>query len=335
MLKAGVIGYGYWGPNLVRNFMNCEHTEVRKVSDLDPARLAVCRSGYPSIETTTDYRDIINDPAIDIVVVATPVAAHYQLSLEALRAGKHLWVEKPFTSTVEQGEILLDEAARRGLTVIVDHTFIYTAAIQKIKKLLDDGQLGNAYYYDSVRINLGLFQRDVDVLWDLAVHDFAILHYLFGKKANAISAIGKSHVEGRPENTAFVSLMYDDNFIAHINANWLSPVKVRQILIGCDRKMVVFNDLEQAEKLKIYDSGVILDNDETLRETMIGYRTGDMLAPKIPTTEALKEEVYHFVDCINTGREPLTGGAMGLEMVRLLCLASESIKRQGTPLEIK
>lgn len=335
MLNAGVIGYGYWGPNLVRNFMNCEHTDVKKVSDLNPARLAACRSSYPSIATTADYKELVNDPKIDIVVVATPVAAHYPLALEALRAGKHLWVEKPFTATVEQGETLLEEAAKRGLRIIVDHTFIYTAAIQKIKKLLDEGQLGNAYYYDSVRINLGLFQRDVDVLWDLAVHDFAILHYLFGKKASAISAIGKAHVDGRPENTAFVSLLYDDNFIAHINANWLSPVKVRQILIGCDKKMVVFNDLEQAEKLKIYDSGVILDNDETIRETLVGYRTGDMLAPKIPTTEALKEEVYHFVDCIHSGKAPLTSGEMGLEMVRLLCLASESIKQQGAPLEIK
>lgn len=335
MLKAGVIGYGYWGPNLVRNFMICEHTVVKKVSDLAPARLGVCKSNYPSIETTTDYKDIINDPEIDIVVIATPVAAHYPLALEAVKAGKHIWVEKPFTSTVEQGEEILNEAEKRNLTVIVDHTFIYTGAVQKIKGLLDQGQLGNAYYYDSVRINLGLFQRDVDVLWDLAVHDFAILHYLFGKKPTAISAIGKSHVVGRPENTAFVSLMYNDNFIAHINANWLSPVKVRQILIGCDKKMVVFNDLEQAEKLKIYDSGVILDDDENIRETLVGYRTGDMLAPKVPTTEALKEEVYHFVDCINTGKAPVTSGAMGLEMVRLLCLASESIKKQGTPLEIK
>lgn len=335
MLNAGVIGYGYWGPNLVRNFMNCDHTNVKKVSDLSQARLAACLSSYPSIQITTDYREIINDPSIDIVVIATPVAAHYPLALEALKAGKHLWVEKPFTSTVAQSEELLNEAEKRNLTIIVDHTFIYTGAVKKIKGLLDEGVLGNAYYYDSVRINLGLFQRDVDVLWDLAVHDFAILHHLFGKKPSAISAIGKSHVPGRPENTAFVSLMYDDNFIAHINANWLSPVKVRQILIGCDKKMVVFNDLEQAEKLKIYDSGVILDNDETIRETLVGYRTGDMLAPKVPTTEALKEEVYHFVDCINTGKEPVTSGKMGLELVRLLCLASESIKQQGAPLEIR
>ncbi|MBI9080377.1 MAG: Gfo/Idh/MocA family oxidoreductase [Pseudodesulfovibrio sp.] len=335
MLNAGVIGYGYWGPNLVRNFMDCEHTSVKKVSDLDPARLTLCKTRYPSIQTTNDYREIINDSEIDAVVIATPVASHYPLALEALKAGKHVWVEKPFTSTVEQGEILLNEAEKRGLTIIVDHTFIYTGAVQKIKSLLDEKQLGNVYYYDSVRINLGLFQHDVDVLWDLAVHDFAILHYLFGKKPAAISAIGKSHVAGRPENTAFVSLMYDDNFIAHINANWLSPVKVRQILIGCDRKMVVFNDLDQTEKLKIYDSGVVLNTKDNINETLLGYRTGDMLAPKIPTTEALKDEVYHFVHCVETGEAPLTSGAMGLEMVRLLCLASKSIKQRGAPLEIK
>ncbi|WP_319468441.1 Gfo/Idh/MocA family oxidoreductase [uncultured Pseudodesulfovibrio sp.] len=335
MLNAGVIGYGYWGPNLVRNFMECEKSLVLKVSDLDPARLALCKSRYPSIQTTGDYREILNDPAIDAVVIATPVGTHYPLALEALQAGKHVWVEKPFTSTVEQGETLLNEAEKRGLKIIVDHTFIYTGAVKKIKSLVDEGAFGNIYYYDSVRINLGLFQQDVDVLWDLAVHDFSILHYLFGKKPTGISAIGKSHVAGKPENTAFVSLMYDDNFIAHINANWLSPVKVRQILIGGDKKMAVFNDLEQAEKLKIYDSGLVLDNQEDIRETMIGYRTGDMLAPKIPTTEALKDEVEHFIHCIDTGEEPITSGAMGLEMVRLLCLASESIKQQGAPLEVK
>ena len=335
MLNVGVIGYGYWGPNLVRNFMNCDQSVVRLVSDLSSDRLAVCKTSYPSIETTTDYQDIIRSADIDAVVIATPVASHYPLALEALRAGKHLWVEKPFTATVEQGEELLEEAQKRNLTIIVDHTFIYTGAVQKMKQLVDDGQLGNIYYYDSTRINLGLFQQDVDVLWDLAVHDFSILHYLFGKKPAAISAIGKSHVPGKPENTAFVSLMYHDNFIAHINANWLSPIKVRQILIGGDKKMVFFNDLEQAEKLKIYDSGVVLKTKEDLYDTLVGYRTGDMLAPKIPTTEALKEEVSHFIDCINKGKEPITGGAMGLELVRLLTLASKSIKQQGTPLEIQ
>lgn len=334
MLKVGVIGYGYWGPNLVRNFMNCDQSVVSMVSDLDPKRLAVCKTSYPSIETTTDYTEIMNCGDIDAVVIATPVASHYPLALEALKAGKHIWVEKPFTATVEQGEELLAEADKRNLTIIVDHTFIYTGAVQKIKSLIDDGQLGNIYYYDSTRINLGLFQQDVDVLWDLAVHDLSILHYLFGKMPKSISAIGKSHVKGKPENTAFVSLMYEDNFIAHINANWLSPIKVRQILIGGDKKMIVFDDLEQAEKIKIYDSGLVIDNKEDLYETLVGYRTGDMLAPKIPTTEALKEEVIHFIDCINTGKKPITSGEMGLEMVRLLSLATKSIKQHGTPLDI-
>lgn len=334
MLNVGVIGYGYWGPNLVRNFMNCDQASVRMVSDLDPKRLAVCKTSYPSIETTSDYKEIIHNTEIDAVVIATPVASHYPLALEALKAGKHIWVEKPFTATVEQGEKLLNEAEKRNLTVIVDHTFIYTGAVKKIKSLIDNDTLGNIYYYDSTRINLGLFQHDVDVLWDLAVHDLSILHYLLGKTPTAISAIGKSHVQGKPENTAFVSLMYDDNFIAHINANWLSPIKVRQILIGGDKKMVVFDDLQQAEKIKVYDSGLVIDNKEDLYETLVGYRTGDMLAPKIPTTEALKEEVSHFIDCIETGKKPITSGEMGLEMVRMLTLASQSIKLQGTPLEI-
>lgn len=335
-MRTGVIGYGYWGPNLVRNFGACDRTDVKTVSDMNKEQLKRCKNMYPAVQVTTNYKDIVNDPEIDIVAIATPVATHYQLALESLQAGKHVWVEKPFTATPEQAEHLIDEAHSRNLTIIVDHTFIYTGAIIKTKELIDSGVLGEIYYYDSTRINLGLFQSDVDVMWDLAVHDMAILYHLFQKKPVSVSATGKAHMPGQPVNSAWLSILYDDDFIAHINANWLSPIKMRNVLIGGDKKMLLYNDLESTEKLKIYDAGVNLNlGREEVYQALIDYRTGDMLSPKVAQTEALALEVDHFVDCIESGNEPLTSARMGLEAVKLLSAASESVERNGAPIEIR
>lgn len=335
-MNVGVIGFGYWGPNLVRNFSASPQTNVKTVSDMNTAQLKRCSRTYPAVHVTTDYKEIVNDNDIDIVVIATPVATHYKLALEALTAGKHVWVEKPFTATPEEAEHLIEVADKKGLTIIVDHTFIYTGAIIKTKELIDSGELGDIYYYDSTRINLGLFQSDVDVMWDLAVHDMAILHHLFQKKPIRVSATGRAHMPGHPVNSAWLSIMYEDDFIAHINANWLSPVKMRNVLIGGSKKMLLYNDLESSEKLKIYDAGVKMNMDrEEVYQALIGYRTGDMLSPKVAQTEALALAVEHFVDCIENKTSPQTNAAMGLEAVKLLTAATESVTNNGIPVEVK
>lgn len=337
MLKVGIIGHGYWGPNLLRNFMDADAVRVVGVSDLRADRLKSVIKRYPDIRTTTDARDLIADPGIDAIAVATPVATHYPLALEALRAGKHVIVEKPMAETSEQARHLLEEAARRNLTLMVDHTFLYTSAVQKIKELADNGELGTLNYYDSTRINLGLFQRDVNVIWDLAVHDLSILDYLLGEDEGvaAVSATGASHIQGTPENMAYLTLHYESGTIAHINVNWMAPVKVRQTLIGGSRKMVVYNDLEPSEKIKVYDRGVtVTDDTEQLRQILIGYRIGDMWAPRLSADEALRLEVAHFRDCVVNGTTPLSDGAMGLRIVTLLEAATISMRRRGQPVEM-
>lgn len=316
---------------MVRNFVESVDARVSRVSDLNPRRLDVVRSRHPGVMAGSDYREIIKDHAVDAVVVATPVASHYELALEALRAGKHVLVEKPMTATVEQGQRLIEEAGKRNLTLMVDHTFVYMGAVRKIKELIDDGELGEIYYYDSTRVNLGLFQYDVNVLFDLAVHDLAIMEYLMGGIAPAaVSAAGKSHVPGRPENIAYLTLFFDSPLIAHVTVNWLSPLKVRQTLIGGSRKMVVFNDLETNEKVKVYDAGItVTDSPDDVYRAMVDYRMGDIWAPWFDRTEALKVEAAHFIDCVENGRQPLTGGEPGLRVIRILEAANESLKRQG------
>jgi len=335
MIGIGVIGYGYWGPNLVRNFAECTEAAVRAVCDLNPSRLAIVQRRYPSLRTTTTAVDVIHDPQVDAVVIATPVQHHFDLAMAALRAGKHVLVEKPLVSTSAQARLLIDEAAARGLVLMVDHTFVYTGAVRKMRELAFSGELGDIYYYDSVRINLGLFQHDVNVLWDLAVHDLAIMDYVLNQRPVAVSATGLAHLPGEPENIAYMTMFFDGSLIAHVHVNWLSPVKVRRTLLGGSRRMVVFDDLESSEKIKVYDRGVSLNrNAENVYQMRIGYRTGDMWAPQLQVTEALSVEAAHFVDCITAGTAPMSDGKAGLRVVRLLEAATESMSQQGRLVEI-
>jgi predicted dehydrogenase len=330
MIGIGVIGYGYWGPNMVRNFADCPATAVKMVCDLRPERLPQVERRYPGVRTTTNPADLIADPAVDAVVLATPVDRHFELTMAALQAGKHVLVEKPMASTSEQASRMIDEAARRRLVLMVDHTFVYTGAVRKMRELTQAGELGDIYYYDSVRINLGIFQHDVNVLWDLAVHDLSIMDFVLQQQPAAVSATGLSHLPGKPENIAYMTMFFDGTLIAHVHANWLAPVKVRRTLLGGSRKMIVFDDLESSEKIKVYDRGISLNpSPENVYQMLIGYRSGDMYAPQLGVSEALGVEAAHFADCIAAGTTPMTGGEAGLRIVRLLEAATESMANQG------
>lgn len=336
-MKIAVVGYGYWGPNLVRNFSWLEDTQVKYVCDLDEKRLEKVTSLFPNVEITTkDYHLVLNDPEIDAIAIATPVCTHFTLAKKALEAGKHVLIEKPMTDSVSDAEELVKLARKHQRVVMVDHTFLYTGAVIKIKELVDSGKIGEVYYFDSVRVNLGLFQNDVNVIWDLAPHDLSIMRYVINKKPVAMSAIGVSHVQNNLENIAYLTVFYEDTTCAHFHVNWLSPIKVRQILIGGSEKMIVYNDMENTEKIKVYDSGVELnksDKDE-LYNTLIQYRTGDMYAPKLDQSEALKVECRHFIDCIRNGEQPISNGEFGLEIVKMLEAAQISMKTQGQKISL-
>lgn len=335
MINIGVIGYGYWGPNLVRNFAEIANAQVTKVSDFKPELLAKAQARYPTIQVTTDCRDIFTDPKIDAVVIATPVSTHFDLALAALQAGKHVLVEKPMTASSEQAKRLIEEAEKRNLVLMVDHTFVYTGAVRKMHELISSNRLGDIYYYDSVRVNLGLFQHDVNVIWDLAVHDLSIMNYLLPSQPYAVSATGISHVPGEPENIAYLTLFFESNLIAHIHVNWLAPVKVRRTLIGGSQRMIVYDDLEPSEKVKIYDKGITVNgNSESVYQMLIGYRTGDMWSPQLDMTEALRTEGLHFINCIEQGSRPITDGEAGLRIVRILEAATQSMKQRGQLVEL-
>ena len=330
MIGVGVIGYGYWGPNLVRNFAECRGAALRSVCDRLPERLQQVERRYPGVTVTVDPAELIADPSVDAVVIATPVKHHFELALQALRAGKHVLVEKPMTSSSDESSRLIDEAASRRLVLMVDHTFVYTGAVRKMRELTQAGDLGEIYYYDSVRINLGLFQHDVNVLWDLAVHDLSIMDFVLSERPVAVSATGLAHVAGKPHNIAYMSMFFGGNLIAHVHANWLSPVKVRRTLLGGSRRMVVFDDLEASEKIKVYDRGISVNTSaENVYQMLVAYRTGDMWAPQLAVTEALAAEVAHFVNCVATSQPPTTDGQAGLRVVRLLEAATESMMNQG------
>ncbi len=336
MIGIGVVGYGYWGPNLVRNFMEADGSSVAAVCDLSDERLAQARRRYPAIATTKDYRVLLDDPGVDAIAIATPVSTHFTLAMQALKAGKHVLVEKPFTLNSEEALRLVDEAAIRQRVLMVDHTFVYTGAVRVIREAVSSGALGDIYYYDSVRVNLGLFQHDVNVIWDLAVHDLAILDFVLVNKPSAVSATGISHIPGQPANVAYITLFFPSNQIAHLHVNWLAPVKVRRTLIGGSDKMIVYDDLEPSEKVKIYDKGVSLSADsEQVYELLVSYRSGDMWAPKLDNSEGLRREALHFIDCIENNKQPETDGLAGLRIVRLLEAADQSLAARGKLIEIR
>ncbi len=328
MVKFGVIGYGYWGPNVVRNLDRLEEADVVAVCDKSPAARRKVAKAYPDVRVTDDAAELMSSTEIDAIAVVTPVWTHYELAKAALQNGKHVFVEKPFTSNAAQAEELIELAARKNLKIMVDHTFLFTGAVQKIKQLLQEGALGKLYYYDSMRVNLGLFQHDVNVVWDLAPHDLSIINYLIQQTPEAISATGQTHLNGH-EDVAFLTLYFPDKVIAHINVNWLSPVKVRTTLIGGEKKMLVWNDLEVDEKIKIYDKGVNIKSREGLYNLLVHYRSGDMWSPQIEQVEALTREMAYFVECIVKDKQPMNDGEAGLRVVRMLEAANASIRKRG------
>ena len=336
MIKAGVIGYGYWGPNLARNLAETDGCSLAAVCDTRPDRLAVVERRHPGAKGVFDWKDLVNDPGVDVVAISTPVSTHFEIAMMALRAGKHVLVEKPMAMRVEECERLIEEAERRRLVLMVDHTFVYTPAVRKVRDLVREGLLGDLYYYDSVRVNLGLFQHDVNVIWDLAVHDLAIMDFVLPERPVAVSATGVSHVPGGPENIGYLTMFFSSSLIAHVHVNWLAPVKLRRTLLGGTRKMIVYDDLEPSEKVKVYDRGITLNsNPENVYQLLVGYRSGDMHAPRLDGAEALRIEMQHLVDCIANGRRPMTDGEAGLEVVRLLENGTRSMRERGRPVELE
>jgi predicted dehydrogenase len=333
MTTIGLIGYGYWGPNIARNFATAEGARLHSICDANRESLERARKSYPQINVTDRCDEILASPEIDAVAVITPVSTHYDLAKKALQNGKHVFVEKPFTINAAQAEELIELAERKGLIIMVDHTFIFTGAVRKMKQLIREQVLGDLYYYDSIRVNLGLFQSDVNVVWDLAPHDFAVMDYLIDEKPASVSACGKAHVNGF-EDTAYITVHFDNNMIAHFNVNWLSPVKVRTTLIGGEKKMLVWNDLEADEKIKIYDKGVNVSSRETTYQLMVSYRSGDMYAPRVEQVEALKLEADYFLSCIASGERPVNDGLSGLRVVKLLEACNASLKKNGREIAV-
>ena len=333
MVRIGVIGYGYWGPNIVRNLLTVDGCELTAVCDRSPGALKRVAQAHPALHVTQNFEELLTSPHIDAVAVVTPVRTHYDLAKAALNNGKHVFIEKPFTATTTQAEELVELAEQKHLTIMVDHTFLFTGAVRKIHELLDDGVLGDLYYYDSTRVNLGLFQHDVSVIWDLAPHDLAIMDFVIPDKPEAVIATGQAHFNGLVD-VAFITVYFSSKTIAHINVNWLSPVKVRTTLIGGEKKMLVWNDLDAGEKIRVYDKGVQMTTGQGLYELLVNYRSGDMWAPRIDQTEALKVELTDFIGCVTKGRTPINDGISGARVVRLLEAAEQSLQHRGRAIQI-
>jgi predicted dehydrogenase len=329
MINVGIIGYGYWGPNLVRNFSQVSNCKVKMVSDFRKERLELVTKIYPSVNVTTDPDEIISSEGINAVIIATPVFTHFDLAKKALENGKHVLLEKPMTSTVEEAEELMALAGKKNLLLMVDHTFLYTGAVKKMKQLIDEKTIGDIHYFDSSRINLGLFQPDVNVLWDLAPHDISILLHLIAQKPHSVNATGVSHTKNGIENIAYLTVNFNSDFIAHFNCSWTSPVKLRTLLIGGDKKMMMFNDLEPTEKIKIYDTGYNYKNDDDKKRLLVDYRTGDIFIPKIELNEALLGMSYDFINSILNETEPVSNSQLGLEVIKILEASQKSIKNKG------
>jgi predicted dehydrogenase len=335
-IKVGIIGCGYWGPNLIRNFNENYQTDLRYACDLDDQRLERIKVRYPAVTVTKNYKDLLTDKDVHVVAIATPVYTHYRFAKEALEAGKHLLIEKPMTSNSKEAGTLVNLAEKKNLLIFVDHTFIYTGAVKKMKEVISSQNLGDIYYFDSVRVNLGLFQPDINVVWDLAPHDISIMDYLIPGKPKSVVAIGGSHTGNNIEDIAYVTVVYSSELMAHFHINWMSPVKIRRIIIGGSKKMIVFDDLDPSEKIKIYDKGILLakTDKKVFYQNIIQYRIGDMYAPKIDQTEALKGLIDHLADCIKKKKKPITDGESGLRVVRILEAADKSIKKGGAKITL-
>jgi predicted dehydrogenase len=329
MLRMGVIGYGYWGPNIVRNFNSLDGARIVAVCDLNEGALEKAKKAHPHLRVTTQSDELISAPDVDVVAIVTPVFTHFELARKALNMGKHILVEKPFTYTAAQAEDLIDIAEKKRLKIMVDHTFLFTGAVRKIKHLIEDGTLGDLCYFDSMRVNLGLFQHDVNVVWDLAPHDLAIMDYVIKENPTAVVATGEAHFNQGMEDISYITVYFPNNIIAHVNVNWLSPVKVRTTLIGGLKKMLVWNDLDPDEKIKVYDKGVDVGTKNGVYNLLVSYRSGDMWAPKVEEGEALKLLAESFIDCISNGGTPINDGLAGLRVVRMLEAADKSLKKRG------
>jgi len=327
-MKIAIIGLGYWGPNLVRNFITTEGVDGVVCWDLQPKKMERIKKRFPSVETVETLEEILTDPEIAGVAVATPVSTHHEIGMKVLGAGKHLLLEKPMAASSREARELVEAASKKGVVLAVDHTFIYTGAVRKIKELLESGKIGEILYFDSVRVNLGLFQHDANVVWDLATHDLSIMHHLIGMRPVGVSAVGVSHFNGH-EDMAYLTVHFSDKLLAHFHVNWLSPVKVRKILIGGSRQMVVYDDMEASDKVKVYDKGVSVNGEESVYRALVQYRTGDMFAPHLDQTEALTLLAREFVDCIQNGKPPAVDGMAGLEVVQILEAADLSMKNGG------
>ena len=331
MLKVGVIGCGYWGPNLIRNFVQLNESDVARVADLDSGRLKHMRTLYPGVQTTSDYRDIISDPEIDIVAVATPVQTHFNFGKEALLAGKHVFIEKPIAASVREVEELIDLAQKKNRKLMVGHTFEYTGAVRKMKEIIDSGELGEIYYINSQRLNLGLFQQDINVLWDLAPHDISIILYLLGCEPESVSAIGSSHINPAIEDVAILTMRFPNNLIAFVQASWLDPDKIRKMTVVGSKKMMVYDDVQPSEKIRVYDKGVELPQHyDTFAEFHYSYKYGDIIIPKIEGGEPIRTELEHFLDCINNDKTPASDGVSGLRVIKILEAAQNSIRNSTT-----
>jgi predicted dehydrogenase len=333
MIKIGVIGYGYWGPRIVRNFHQVEGCVVSVVCDSNIVAQKRAARDFLGVQVTSDPCEVLSSPHIDAVAIVTPVCTHFDLARTALENGKHVFVEKPFTATAVQAEQLIELADRKNLQIMVDHTFLFTGAVRKMRQLIEEGKLGKLYYYDSTRVNLGLFQHDVNVIWDLAPHDLSIVDHLVTDAPECVVATAQAHLNGH-EDLAHITVYFSNSMIAHINVNWLSPVKVRTTLIGGEKRMLVWNDLEADEKLKVYDKGVQVGNGQNVYELLVSYRSGDMWAPKLEQTEALALETKYFVDCISNNVTPFNDGHAGLRVVKILEAANKSLKGRGQPIEL-
>lgn len=333
MVKVGMVGYGYWGNNLLRNFINTPNCMLKTVCDLRTERLTIAKKLFPQINTTESFDSLLKDSEIDAIIVATPVFLHYKFAKQALEAGKHVMVEKPLTASVAEAEELVNLAQKKGLVLAVDHTFLFTESVQKIKNMVDGNELGKLQYFDSTRINLGLFQPDVNVIWDLAPHDISILNYIIKEKPVSVTCTGQAHTQSGLEDIAYMTVHYQSDFIAHFSCSWISPVKIRRILIGGDKKMCLYDDVEPTEKIKIYDTGFDVKNEEEKHKMLIDYRVGDIFIPKLAQKEALASMAKDFVDAIVNNTKPLVDGEAGLDVVKILDAAQKSILKSG--IEIK